>query len=49
MKLLPMQNQGSFYSRVLSPKDADGMTNSNNPEQTAPLIWIETVCTDFRS
>ena len=25
-----------FYSEVVSPKDADGMTNSVDPDQTAP-------------
>ena len=26
-----------FYHRVLSPNDADGMANSVDPDQTAPL------------
>ena len=26
-----------FYHRVMSPKDADGMANSVDPDQTAPL------------
>ena len=26
-----------FYHRVMCPKDADGMTNSVDPDQTAPL------------
>ena len=30
-----------LYDRVLSPKDADGMANSVDPDQTAPLgaVW----------
>ena len=30
----------------MSAKDADGMTNSVDPDQTAPLlkIWVHTVC-----
>ena len=31
------------------PKDADGMANSVDPNQTAPLsslIWVYTVCRD---
>ena len=30
--------------RVMSPNDADGMANSVDPDQTAPLIWVCTVC-----
>ena len=26
-----------LYHRVMSPNDADGMTNSVDPDQTAPL------------
>ena len=26
-----------LYRRVISPNDADGMANSVNPDQTAPL------------
>ena len=26
-----------MYHRVMSPNDADGMTNSVDPDQTAPL------------
>ena len=26
-----------LYHRVMSPKDADGMANSVDPDQTAPL------------
>ena len=26
-----------LYRRVMSPKDADGMANSVDPDQTAPL------------
>ena len=26
-----------FYHREMCPKDADGMTNSVDPDQTAPL------------
>ena len=31
----------------MGPQDADGMTNSVDPDQTAPLgslIWVYTVC-----
>ena len=29
-----------LYYRVMSPNDADGMTNSVGPDQTAPLgVW----------
>ena len=44
------------YHRVISPKDADGMANSVNPDhtaprvdldQTAPLIWVYTVYPDL--
>ena len=30
-----------LYSRVMSPNDADGMANSVDPDQTAPLgaVW----------
>ena len=28
----------------MSPNDADGMANSVDPDQTAPLIWVCTVC-----
>ena len=27
-----------LYHRVLSPNDADGMANSVDPDQTAPLL-----------
>ena len=40
-----------LYNRVISPNDADGMANSVDPDQTAPLgssrsslIWVCTVC-----
>ena len=33
-----------LYYRVMSPNDADGMANSVVPDQTAPLIWVCTVC-----
>ena len=34
-----------LYHRVLSPKDADGMANSVDPDQIAAnLIWVYTVC-----
>ena len=32
-----------LYHRVMSPNDADGMANSVDPDQTAP-IWVCTVC-----
>ena len=30
-----------LYNRVMSPNDADGMANSVDPDQTAPLeaVW----------
>ena len=36
-----------LYNRVRSPNDADGMANSEDPDQTAPLIWVCTVCSDL--
>ena len=33
-----------LYHRVMSPNDADRMANSVDPDQTAPLIWVCTVC-----
>ena len=30
--------------RVMNPNYADGMANSVDPDQTAPLIWVCTVC-----
>ena len=33
----------SFYYRVMGPKDADGLGNSVDPDQTVPrssLIWV---------
>ena len=32
-----------LYDRVMSPKDADGMANSVDPDQSS-LIWVYTVC-----
>ena len=34
----------------MSPKDVDGIANSEDPDQTAPLgavIWVCTVCPDL--
>ena len=34
----------------MPPKDADGIANSEDPDQTAPLgglIWVCTVCPDL--
>ena len=28
-----------LYQRVIRPNDADGMANSVDPDQTAPLVW----------
>ena len=28
-----------LYNRVMHPKDADGMANSVDPDQTAPAVW----------
>ena len=36
-----------LYHRVTSPNDADGMANSVDPDQTATLIWVCTVCPDL--
>ena len=36
-----------LYHRVMSPNDADGMANSVDTDQTAPLIWVYTVCPDL--
>ena len=30
--------------RVFHQKDANGIANSEDPDQTAPLIWVCTVC-----
>ena len=31
----------------MHPKDAEGIANSVDPDQTAPLIWVCTVCPDL--
>ena len=31
----------------MSPKDADGLANSVDPDQTRSLIWAYTVCPDL--
>ena len=39
--------QYHFYYRVMGRKDADGIANSVDPDQTAPrssLSWVYTVC-----
>ena len=36
-----------LYHREMSPNDAEGMANSVDPDQTAPLIWVCTVCSDL--
>ena len=33
-----------LYHREISPNDAEGIANSVDPDQTAPLIWVCTVC-----
>ena len=33
--------------RVFRPKDAKGRANSEDPDQTAPLVWVCTVCPDL--
>ena len=41
-----------FLNAVTSLKDADGMANSADPDQTAPLgslIWVYTDCSDLLS
>ena len=35
-----------IYHRVMCPNNADGTANRVDPDQTAPLIWIYTVCLD---
>ena len=38
------------FRRVMHPKDAEGIANSVDPDQTAPrssLIWVCTVCPDL--
>ena len=35
-----------LYHRVMHPKDGDRIANSIDPDQTAPLIWVGTVCSD---
>ena len=42
----PKTGTGSFYYRAIGSKDADWMTNSVDPDQTA-LIWVYTVCLDL--
>ena len=37
-----------LYHRVMHPKDADGLANSVDPDQTrSSLIWVCTVCPDL--
>ena len=36
----------SFYYIVIGPNNADGIANSVDPDQTAPLIWVFSVCPD---
>ena len=31
----------------MRPNDADGMANNVDPDHTAPLIWVCTVCPDL--
>ena len=31
----------------MHPKDAEGIANSTDPDQTAPMIWVCTVCPDL--
>ena len=33
-----------LFLRVMHPKDAEGIANRVDPDQTAPLIWVYTVC-----
>ena len=33
--------------RIMHPKDTEGMANSVDPDQTAPLMWVRTVCPDL--
>ena len=37
-------NQSKIWTVWLSPNDADGMANNVDPDQTAPLIEVCTVC-----
>ena len=38
-----------FYHKVVHPKDVDGIANSVDPDQTAPLdlIWVYAVYPDL--
>ena len=36
-----------LFLRVMHPKDAAEIANSVDPDQTAPLIWVCTVCSDL--
>ena len=31
----------------MGQKDEDGMANNVDPDQTAPLIWVYTICLDL--
>ena len=33
----PKTGEERFYHRVMHPKDADSISNSEDPDQTAPL------------
>ena len=37
----------SFYYIVIGPNSADRIANSVDPDQTAPLIWVYSVCPDL--
>ena len=46
--VIPLKfEKDGFNIRVMHPKDADGIANSVDPDQTAPLIWVCTVCPDL--
>ena len=36
-----------WFYHTCSPKHADRLANSTDPDQTAPVIWVYTVCPDL--
>ena len=36
-----------FFLRIMHPKDAEGIANSVDPDQTEQSIWVCTVCPDL--
>ena len=35
------------FPKVMRPKDAEGIANSVDPDHTARLLWVCTVCPDL--